>query len=105
MRLILSVSTSRLAIPPRRPDRAQIVDFAPIFSAKLAQLMVADRRACSQGGYISLQQCRVTRNKRLRHPVLRGALGVKAMETVFIVAVALLVAMVGRAILDPPRAR
>jgi hypothetical protein len=33
------------------------------------------------------------------------AFGVMTMETVFIVAAALLVAVVGRAILDPPRAR
>ena len=54
---------------------------------------------------IALQQCRATRNKRLRHPVLMGAFGVKATETVSIVVIVLLVAVIGRAILDPPRVR
>ena len=73
----------------------------------------AARRGASVGNpplrhwasYNALQQCRAARNKRVRHPRLMGAFGVKTMETAFIVAAALLVAVVGRAILNSPRAR
>ena len=36
---------------------------------------------------------------------LTGAFGVKTMETVLIVVIALLVAAVGRGVIDPPRAQ